>query len=53
MVECQLPKLDVAGSNPVSRSINLLEQSTRKDLLASPNQFVSNTFESFEIRPQP
>ena len=21
MVECQLPKLDVAGSNPVSRSI--------------------------------
>ena len=22
MVECQLPKLDVAGSNPVSRSIN-------------------------------
>ena len=22
MVECQLPKLDVAGSNPVSRSKN-------------------------------
>ena len=22
MVECQLPKLDVAGSNPVSRSIS-------------------------------
>ena len=22
MVECQLPKLDVAGSSPVSRSIN-------------------------------
>ena len=23
-VECQLPKLDVAGSNPVARFVNLL-----------------------------
>ena len=30
MVECQLPKLDVAGSNPVSRSIfNNLETPTK------------------------
>ena len=45
MVECQLPKLDVAGSNPVSRSIfsvtlthladQLLSQLSRLDALGS------------------
>ena len=35
MVECQLPKLDVAGSNPVSRSkINNLRASA--DVLSQP-----------------
>ena len=36
MVECQLPKLDVAGSNPVSRSkINNL-RTLEKHTLHSP-----------------
>ena len=31
MVECQLPKLDVAGSIPVSRSNSYDESSLRND----------------------
>ena len=34
MVECQLPKLDVAGSNPVSRSMFSM---TYKDFGYPPN----------------
>ena len=37
MVECQLPKLDVAGSTPVSRSkINNLEASQKQTLHSPP-----------------
>ena len=37
MVECQLPKLDVAGSNPVSRSIfNNLQTLEKAALLCTP-----------------
>ena len=33
MVECQLPKLDVAGSSPVSRSIKYIQVSGLRDKL--------------------
>src|SRR4051794_1609923 len=37
VVECQLPKLDVAGSNPVSRSIfNKLQTLEKAALLCTP-----------------
>ena len=37
MVECQLPKLDVAGSNPVSRSkINNLQILQKYTLHSTP-----------------
>ena len=43
MVECQLPKLDVAGSSPVSRSkINNL-QTPEKHTLHSPPLSIKRT----------
>ena len=38
MVECQLPKLDVAGSTPVARSTRLTHPSRRVTCLAARPQ---------------
>ena len=35
MVECQLPKLDVAGSNPVSRSISFQQVKWHRHFLGA------------------
>ena len=45
MVECQLPKLDVAGSIPVARSIFLNE-------FLTSNLEVTQTLEASRERPQ-
>ena len=44
MVECQLPKLDVAGSSPVSRSINSVSYNS----LLAPAWYDSTTLASLK-----
>jgi hypothetical protein len=45
VVECQLPKLDVAGSTPVSRSkINNLEASQKQTLHSPPLRITRTSF---------
>ena len=45
MVECQLPKLDVTGSSPVSRSkINILQTSQKHTLHSPPLRITRTSF---------
>ena len=51
MVECQLPKLDVAGSNPVSRSkINNLRTLEKHTLHSPPLSIRRTSFDRDHIR---
>ena len=51
MVECQLPKLDVAGSNPVSRSIFSITWEESKNTLYSVFFEVPPETVSFRFNP--
>ena len=49
MVECQLPKLDVAGSTPVSRSISFLGSTPTTGANSDPELISKNITPSLGV----